>query len=641
MTEVSNRGSMWRALSRSRLGLLAVLMLAAFVVLAILAPIALHGSATTQNVDAIQQGASGQHLFGTDALGRDLLARTLVATRLSLILAVAAAALGVLGGLVLGVASLLMPSRLGKVMVALIDIAVAFPPLLLALFFAIIFGVGITGAILAIAVAIAPSFARLTHTLATSVAGLDFVDAARISGVGRFRMLYRHVLPNIADPLAVNISLIAGDALLAFASLSFLGIGVQAPRYDWGRIFNDGLSLLYVNPMASLGPGLAILLAGLAFNLLGEACAQIAGGRGGGRGGVKREPVSVHVDDVSAERSTAAIRVSNLSVNLPIGRAWLRPVRGVSFEVCPGQSVGLVGESGSGKSMTAMALAQLIEEPAVIDVDRLDFAGTSLIGLSSQHRRSLLGTRLAVVFQDPMTSFNPSQKIGTQLAEVARAHSGLSRSKAWKRAVGKLDSVRISSPAQRASQYPHEFSGGMRQRAMIAMGLMGEPTMIIADEPTTALDVTVQQQVLDLLDEAKGERAAALILISHDIDLVARHCDRVLVMYAGRIVEDMPASALSSESRHPYTRALRAAVPDFETDRDLPLAVIPGRPPRLTEVGSGCAFAPRCINATERCHVDDPELVSVTESHRLACWHPVESQSSAYELSLIERTDIP
>jgi oligopeptide/dipeptide ABC transporter ATP-binding protein len=222
-----------------------------------------------------------------------------------------------------------------------------------------------------------------------------------------------------------------------------------------------------------------------------------------------------------------------------------------------------------------------------------------------------------MVFQDPMTSFNPTKRIGVQLAEGAREHQGLTRRAAMDRAIDRLRAVRVPAAERRARQYPHEFSGGMRQRAMIGMGLMGAPALIVADEPTTALDVTVQSQVLRLLETIRTEDDVAVLLISHDISVVAQICDRVLVMYAGRIVEDLPSTELATGARHPYTRALLAAVPDLDTALDEPLAVIPGRPVDPARLPVGCAFAARCAFASDRCRAEDPVLVD-----EVACWHP-------------------
>jgi oligopeptide/dipeptide ABC transporter ATP-binding protein len=226
-----------------------------------------------------------------------------------------------------------------------------------------------------------------------------------------------------------------------------------------------------------------------------------------------------------------------------------------------------------------------------------------------------------LVFQDPMTSFNPVKRVGAQLAEVASEHHGLSRRAAAERAVDRLRAVRVPRAERRARQFPHELSGGMRQRAMIGMAVMGEPALVIADEPTTALDVTVQRQVLRLLKSIQASHAAALLFISHDITVVGQVCDRVLVMYAGRIVENLPAADLAAHARHPYTRALLAAVPSMETSRELPLAVIPGRPADPGNLTAGCAFAPRCPFADARCREADPALVADEEGREVACWH--------------------
>jgi len=311
-------------------------------------------------------------------------------------------------------------------------------------------------------------------------------------------------------------------------------------------------------------------------------------------------------------------------------------VRGVSFGVRRGEAVGVVGESGSGKSLTALAVSRLVSETGRVDASRLELLGTDLRASDSRAQRQLLGTSLAMVFQDPMTSFNPTRRMGSQLAEVARHHQGMDRRSALARAVDRLRSVRITDPERRAKQYPHEFSGGMRQRAMIGMGLMGSPALIIADEPTTALDVTVQQQVLDLLQAIREADGVALVLISHDVTVVGEVCDRVLVMYAGRIVEDLPAGALATEALHPYTRALVAAVPDMDTDLDQPLAVIPGRPVDPADVPPGCAYAARCPLASARCRTEDPALVDAVPGHRVACWHAGEP----IEVEIADREEV-
>lgn len=621
---MNRRATRWVAVLRTPLGISAVVLLGVIAALAIFAPMLWGDNASAVDTDAIQQGPSGEHLLGTDALGRDIFYRVLVAARLSLGLALLATAIGVVVGTLLGTAPSVLPRRLGRFCTAAVNIAVAFPGLLLALFFAVIFGVGTTGAVLAIGLATAPAFARLTQTLAASVAGRDYVDAARVAGVGRFRLLTRHVLPNIGEPLIVNATIGAGQALLAFAGLSFLGIGVQAPSYDWGRLLGEGLSRIYLNPGAALGPGVAVVIAGLAFNLFGEMVATVVGERTPApRLGPAPRPASEQTPSSDSRSDDPVLHVQNLRVSFPTQAGWTTPVRGVSFSVRPGEAVGVVGESGSGKSLTALAASRLIERPGEVTADRLEFDGIPLLTTPERELRGLLGRSLAMVFQDPTTSFNPTRRVGRQLAEVAEEHQGATKRDAMARAVEKLTSVRVPAAQRRARQYPHEFSGGMRQRAMIAMGLMGTPKLVIADEPTTALDVTVQRQVLRLLGRVRADTEAAIVLISHDIAVISQSCDRVLVMYAGRIVEDVSASRLYDDAQHPYTRALLEVVPDLDTDRDQPLGVIPGRPPDPHRIPEGCAFADRCRFATDMCRSEDPQLLQINDRHRVACWNPV------------------
>ncbi|AWB91512.1 dipeptide/oligopeptide/nickel ABC transporter permease/ATP-binding protein [Aeromicrobium chenweiae] len=628
MSEGSRRRNRFGAVLRTPLGLAATVLAVGMLVLAVVAPILWADSARAVDTDDILAGPSAEHWAGTDNLGRDIIYRTLVATRLSIELALSATAIAVVVGLVLGTAPLVLGRRGGRLVVAGVNIAVAFPGLLLALFFAVVFGIGATGAVLAIGLAGAPSFARLVQTLVAGVASLDYIAAARIAGVGRFRVLLRHVLPNVAEPLIVNATIGAGNALLAFAGLSFLGLGVQAPAYDWGRLLFDGVGSLYVNPGAALAPGLAVLIAGLGFNLFGESLAKVVGVSTGIPLGRARRPVPAALhgpsgrDPVDQSRSEddLVLDVRGLEVSYPGPTGPIRPVRGLSFGVRRGESVGIVGESGSGKSLTALAVSRLIDDPGRVEAERIRFLGEDLLAPDTKAQRQVLGTSMAMVFQDPMTSFNPTRRIGAQLAEVSRHHHGMDKKQALARAVDRLGAVRISEPERRAHQYPHEFSGGMRQRAMIGMGVMGSPALIIADEPTTALDVTVQQQVLDLLAAIRRDDDVALVLISHDVTVVADVCDRVLVMYAGQIVEDLSASDLTTAAQHPYTRALVAAVPSMETDLDAPLTVIPGRPVDPSDVPQGCPYSARCPLATERCFVEDPPLLAHAAG-RVACWH--------------------
>lgn len=631
MSEVSgvppvgvSRAPRLRGVLRNPMAVTALVFSTVVLALAVVGPF-IWGEAAEQNdFTALDAPASSGHFLGTDKLGRDILTRVLVAARLSIGLALAATAVGLVAGVLLGALASMLRGWPARTLAMLISIGVAFPGLLLALFFAVIFGVGPRGAVLALGMAITPGFARLTQTLSASIAAQDYVAAAEALGVSKPRILVRHVLPNLAEPLVVNATMAAGSCLLAFAGLSYLGLGVQPPAYDWGRMLSEGLNSIYTNPAAALGPAAAIVVSGLAFNFAGEFAAQVVGGRSTvnvrpTRAAAPEPRLSGRATLSAPADESALLRVRNLQVRIAMGDKTIAPVRGVDLDLAPGEAVGVLGESGSGKSLTALTIAQLLSEPIVVEADELTFDGADLRGGGGRAGRRHLGTTMSLVFQDPSASFNPTMRVGDQLAEVGTEHLGMSRSAARGRAVDRLRSVRISAAQRRAAQYPHELSGGMRQRAMIGMGLMGEPRLLIADEPTTALDVTVQQQVLELIEETRRRTGAALLLISHDISVVSAVCDRIVVMYAGRIVEELRTEDLT-RARHPYTRALIAALPTMETDRSQQLATIVGRPPDPAHLPVGCPFAPRCPAATAVCEVDPP--LHRDERGSYACHHP-------------------
>ncbi|MFE3686449.1 dipeptide/oligopeptide/nickel ABC transporter permease/ATP-binding protein [Streptomyces sp. NPDC059095] len=601
-----------RRLLRNPAGLLGASLVAVMVLLALIAPLIWAGAATRIDAGQINQGASGGHLLGTDALGRDLLARTLVAARLTLGLAVLATLIGTVCGILLGALPALLPRRAGHVVIAGVDILVAFPALLLAMFTAVVTGLGARGAVLGIGVALAPTFARLTHTLTASIADADYIAAARLLQVPRHRILARHILPNIAEPLILNTAQAMGSALLGLSAMSFLGMGVQAPSYDWGRLLNEAFGHVYITPSVVVAPATAVALAGLGFMLLGDTFANAAAGPISPDGKPVGPVISPAQDTPLPD---AVLEVRDLTVTFPGG---ISPVRQLSLTVREREIVGLVGESGSGKSMSAAAIGQIVPYPGLVASARTRLCGVDLNQVNGAERRKLLGASLAMVFQDPTSSLNPALRVGGQLAEVATLHDGATRTEARARAVERLARVHIKEPAHVVRQHPHELSGGMRQRAVIAMGLMGTPRLIIADEPTTALDVTVQREVIKVLREVVDGTRAGALFISHDIAVVSELCDRIAVMYAGRIVEELPAGALRT-ARHPYTRALIGSLPDMDTDRSRPLATIPGRQPTPGDVTDGCAFADRCTLATDRCAAV-PELRTGAGGHAVACW---------------------
>jgi peptide/nickel transport system ATP-binding protein len=312
------------------------------------------------------------------------------------------------------------------------------------------------------------------------------------------------------------------------------------------------------------------------------------------------------------------LEVRDLRVSFPTEDGVVHAVDGVSFSLVPGETLGVVGESGSGKSVTFLTVMGLIRSTQADISGEIIFRGEDLLSLPEEELERLRGAKLSMIFQDPLTSLHPFYKVGDQIAEAIRLHEKVSKSEARRRAVDMLDRVNIPQPADRARQYPHEFSGGMRQRAMIAMALSLNPDVLIADEPTTALDVTVQAQILSLIDSLKQEFDAAVVIVTHDLGVVAEHCDDIQVMYAGKVVEEGRTDDIYYRPHHPYTWGLLSSIPRVgaETDR---LHPIKGLPPSLIHVPSGCAFHPRCPYAFDRCRVEVPALRPADGFHASAC----------------------
>ena len=293
----------------------------------------------------------------------------------------------------------------------------------------------------------------------------------------------------------------------------------------------------------------------------------------------------------------------------------------LSFDVAAGEVIGIVGESGSGKSVTALSILGLLPDPpGRIASGSIRFDGRELVGLSKKALRTLRGPSIGMIFQEPMTSLNPVFRIGEQIAETIRAHEPVSKAEARKRAVGLLDRVGIASPERRLNDYPHQLSGGMRQRVMIAIALACSPRLLLADEPTTALDVTIQAQLLDLLRDIQRDTGMAVVIITHNMGVIAEFADRVLVMYAGRIAEQGTVDAVFSAPKHPYTLGLLGSTPSLERDEPR-LTTIPGVLPQLSDVMPGCRFAPRCAHRSEQCIVAKPPLFDAAPGHSVACFH--------------------
>jgi ABC-type dipeptide/oligopeptide/nickel transport system ATPase component/ABC-type dipeptide/oligopeptide/nickel transport system permease subunit len=538
-------------------------MLGLLVLTGLLTPPLLGPQATTLS-GAVRLPPSTEHLLGTDEFGRDLFARALVATQLTLIMSTLATLLAVLGGVVVGGAAWTLPAAGRNVVLRLVDATVAFPSLITALVIAAILGPGATSAVIAIGVAGIPSFARLVSSMTAAIINRDFVITARLLGTPASAIFSRHIMPNIAGPLLMLTTSSFAYSLLEISSLSFVGLGVQNPQFDYGRLLNEALPVIYTQPWAALGPCALLIFAGVSVMLIGDGLAD----RLDPRRRLKVFRSTVHANlrpaesvDRSSNLGDAVVHVEQLTVETRAGR---RLVKDVTLRIDPGEILGLVGESGSGKSMTAMALAGLLDEDLTRHAARITIGDIDMLAKPDPGR---LAMEVGLVYQDPVNTYNPAMLLGSQLTEVLRIHGHRPKRQSRDVMTAALGALRITDPARRLKQHAFELSGGMLQRSTIAAATVTQPRLVIADEPTTALDVTVQLDVLREFKRINTVERTAMLFISHDIGVVTALCDRVAVMCQGEIVEELTATALAQGmAQHPYTRKLLETAPTLPTE---------------------------------------------------------------------------
>jgi peptide/nickel transport system ATP-binding protein/peptide/nickel transport system permease protein len=599
-----------RLLFRNRLAAVGAVIIAAILVLVLLTPILpLQDPDVTATADRFKRPFADGHLLGTDHLGRDLLSRLLHGTRLSLAVGVAAALIAATIGSSIGIVAGYFGGRVDNIIMRGVDMLMAFPYILLALAIVAALGPGLMNALIAVAAVNVPFFARNIRGITVGLAGREFIDAARLSGMGHTRIIVGELLPNVLPVIVIAMSTTVGWMILETAGLSFLGLGSQPPKADLGSMLGEARSAMISNPHTSIVPGIMIFFIVMSINLLGDGVRDALDPRL--RSGALSRPLPATLVDRKGDFPAPTddlLAIQDLHTQFHVGNRIYRAVGGVSLAVTAGECLGVIGESGSGKSVTALSVMGLVASPpGVITGGAVRFQGEDMIGAPYESLRQKRGDRVAYIFQDPMSTLHPLYRVGQQLAEAIRSHYSISRAQARDRAIQLLKDVRIPNAQSRIDNYPHELSGGMRQRVCIAIALANEPDVIIADEPTTALDVTVQAQILILLQELRRDRGLAIIFITHDFGVVAQLCDRIAVMYAGRIVEQGPTRAVLDSPAHPYTRRLIACVPELGGGRR-ELAAIPGLPPMVDALPPGCAFAPRCEKAQDVCRAGEIAL---------------------------------
>ncbi|MEM7221843.1 MAG: dipeptide/oligopeptide/nickel ABC transporter permease/ATP-binding protein [Pseudomonadota bacterium] len=628
-TPGSGRPGNWRLFVTNRLaagGLIVLAVIAGLVLIAPLLP--LPSPDATAPADRLLPPLSDGHLLGTDQLGRDTLSRLLAGTRTSVAVGLSATLVAAVIGSFIGLTAGYIGGRGDNLIMRGIDMLMAFPYILLALAIVAALGPGLMNALLAIAIVNIPFFARNIRGVTLGLVHREFVDAARLSGKSHLSILITEVLPNVLPVIVITMATTVGWMILETAGLSFLGLGAQPPQADLGSMLGEGRRQLFTAPYVSVIPGLMIFVLVMSINLIGDGVRDVldprlksgAMGRPSARTDVAADRAGLSPE---ADNSTSVLRIRGLATEFAIGTEVYRAVGGVDLELEAEECLGLVGESGSGKSVTAMSLLGLVPTPpGRIVGGSVTYRGEDLLDIPYGRLRQLRGGTFACIFQDPLSTLHPLFTVGDQIVEAIRAHQPLSRKDAQAHAVDLLKLVQIPSAERRMASYPHELSGGMRQRICIAMALANNPEILIADEPTTALDVTVQAQMLKLLNRLRAERQAAVLFITHDFGVVSEICDRVAVMYAGRIVEIGPTEDILASPAHPYTRKLIDCVPVLGAP-ERRLEAIPGLPPVVNRLPEGCAFAERCPQAQANCRKGEIELHSSGGQRAVRCLHPL------------------
>jgi oligopeptide/dipeptide ABC transporter ATP-binding protein len=616
--------SFWRVFRKNRIGIVGLVMLAVIILVAIFAPvIAPYDSSSTESVqiDDIYNPPSLTHWFGTDDAGQDVFSNFVFGARISLTVGFFAAFISIFIGGLLGLVAGFFGGRWENMVMRFTDVMLVIPDLPLMVVIIALTKPSLKNIIFVIGLLGWTTTARVVRSQTLAVKSRKFVLRARAVGAGNGHIILRHVLPLVMPILVVQAVLVVSLAILNESTLSFLGLG-DPTALSWGQMLNYAFgrgAMSFGAWWVFFVPGLGIVWVVLGLTLLGQGLEKVLNPRLDTHHLMPNRPTIQ--DDAAESRQVekeALLEVRNVSVHyINEGKPAARAVENVSFTLNKGELIGLVGESGCGKTTLMLALLRLLPSAGQIVGGKVFFNGKDLTAASDEELNKVRWKDISIVFQGAMNALNPVLTVGEQITEAIVKHvPDYPKDKLQERVTELLDVVGIA--ADHKDHYPHQYSGGMRQRAMIAMALACDPQVIIADEPTTALDVMIQAQVLELLDILRKKLGLAIIFVTHDLGVVAEMCDRVLVMYGGVTAEYADVDTIYNEARHPYTQELLKAFPDL-TKPKKKLSSIPGYPPRLDALPIGCRFAPRCPSAFDRCHAEQPNLHKLGPTHIASC----------------------
>ena len=502
---------------------------------------------------------TSDYLLGADHLGRDILSRVMWGTRLSLAVGFSAALIAAILGSFIGIIAGYFGGFFDNILMRSVDVLMAFPYVLLALAIVAVMGPGLFNSLIAVAIVNIPFFARNVRGISLAYAKSDFMIAAKISGRGTFSCIIFELLPNLIPTIIVAFSTTIGWMILETAGLSFLGLGSQPPQADLGSMLGEGRASLIVHSHNSFIPGLMILFIVMGFNLFGDGIRDALDPKlSQGKLGRSKALTDLKKNYVFSERSSKSfLEVNNLTTKFIRNNYEIEAVKKVNLSLQKGECLAIVGESGSGKSVTALSITRLVASPpGIITEGFINYKGTDLLNINLQTMQDIRGKKISYIFQDPQSTLHPLQKVGSQISEIIINHKIINKVKLNKEVLELLRNVKIIDPERVVNLYPHQLSGGMRQRIGIAMAIANKPDIIIADEPTTALDVTVQAKILSIINDLKKEFNLSIIFISHDLNVVSKISDNIAVMFNGEIVEFGKTKKILNNPNNKYTQKL-------------------------------------------------------------------------------------